>query len=108
MEGSIGKEVPPATNMDLSSGGGRGLESDSGVGTSNVTSTDRLTPFSDMTVFSGGGDAINPTLPTEVDQGQSCSVVFCCVGMYACVCVYACMYLFSMYACVCVCMHVSV
>ena len=52
LEGGIRKDLPPATNSDT---GGRGVDADSGIGASNVTSTDRLTPFSDMTMFSGPG-----------------------------------------------------
>jgi len=44
LEGGIRKDL-----------GGRGVDTDSGIGASNVTSTDRLTPFSDMTMFSGPG-----------------------------------------------------
>lgn len=69
LERGIRKDVPPATNMDISGGGARGLDSDSGIGASNVTSTDRLTPFSDMTVFSGGvGGGTSTTLLTP-DEG---------------------------------------
>ena len=102
MEGGIRKDLSSATNTDS---GGRGVDSDSGIGTSNVTSTDRLTPFSDMTMFSGGGGTSTSLLTT--DKGRCYSVcVRACVCMCVCVCVCvrvrACVRV-----CVCVCVHIG-
>ena len=105
LNGGIRKDLPPATNTDS---GGRGVDSDSGIGASNVTSTDRLTPFSDMTMFSGGGGGASTTLLTP-DKGIAQfggllgSNMTVCACAYICVC--PCVFIHDhAYVCACVCM----